>query len=865
LPASTSPSPTRSPSTAARLAQIAERAQTLAERLETALAERLEGALTERLEDAFSERLERARVEPAPAVEFKPDLLAGWARAFSAGDLAALERRLSWDGLDLALAAKAVASGSRSPAASLPPWLDLATRRFSLGDDRRPEARGTRARITGLDLAAVPFGELWAPVVEAALTEAAHEIDRIDAGVLPRRDLATLAGALAADIGAVGARAAHERYLRFRRSPEGDGAPGAYGRFIESELASGLLDFALEFPVALRQIALLVDTWIAALVELAGRIGRDRPALAERFAAGRDPGAVESVSQLPSDRHDGGRGIFRVRFAGGIDLVIKPRSLAIEVAWERLLARLAALGFAELPPAARALDCGTHGWMEWIGAEELADRESAEEWFRRAGALVALAELLGAEDLHAENLIAVRGGPVVIDAEMMAQPDRPGTDTRQRFAGGLLRRAGGGGVGAIGGIGGIGGIGRRDRIGNWAGLHPVLPRTVTAQAEIWRDLGGDGITPVAGEIVTSSLPNAPRLAGRQLDPTDHAAALSLGHRRTWERLLARREELLTEGGPLAELAGVSTRLLFRPSQEYATVLDRLKAPRYQREGTTAGILLEALARPFATAERAPLAWPLVGVERAMLEALDVPRFAVGADQLVVESSGKSAGGLIRRTTRAAIASRLGDLSAAEIDRRADELASALAASAGPRISLAPAEGSGDRTRAGDRRPPDGIRARADSPGRARGRARSAAACASWPSTTESSAGRSCWRWPTGSTAATATPPPLRVSRPRCNISRTTPLLPTSRSAASRGADPSSGAWWRSPRCAARTRPRCSRARAALAKASGVRALLPRRYTISSAARPAPSSPCSRSPKRPARRSGEAGRRSSAIT
>ena len=42
---------------------------------------------------------------------------------------------------------------------------------------------------------------------------------------------------------------------------------------------------------------------------------------------------------------------------------------------------------------------------------------------------------LGAEDLHAENLIAVRGGPVVVDAEMMAQPDRPDADARQRFAG----------------------------------------------------------------------------------------------------------------------------------------------------------------------------------------------------------------------------------------------------------------------------------------------------------------------------------------------------------------------------------------------------------------------------------------------
>ena len=665
MPSST-PIPTiRFHSVAARLAEVAERAQTLAERLESALAE----------------RVERALAEPAPPLEFKADPLNGWARAFSGGDLAALERRLSWDGLDLALAARAVGSGGRFTGESLPEWLELAARRFSLGGDCRSGARGT---VGGHDLAAVPFGELWAPLVEAALAEAAEKIDAL---AVPRRDLATLAGALAADVGAAGARAAHERYLRFRAD---DGAPGAYGRYVESELSAGLLDFAVEFPVALRQIARLVDTWIAAMVELARRIERDRAALAHRFAAGRDPGAVVSVEQPRSDRHNGGRGIFRVRFADGTDLVVKPRSLSIEAAWERLLSRLAALGFEELPPAAPALDMGTHGWMEWIGAEELADAEAADEWFRRAGALVALAELLGAEDLHAENLVAGRGGPVVVDAEMMAQPERPGVGARQRFAGGLLRRSGAG-----------------DRIGNWAGLHPVEPRAVTAQALSWRDLGGDGIEPVAGVVVASPLPNAPsirgsqagRQGGRQLEPMDHAAALLVGHRRTWERLLASRAELLAVDGPLAELAGVSTRLLFRPSQEYASVLDRLKTPRCQREGTTPGILLEAMARPFATAERAPLAWPLVVVERALLEALDVPRFEVGADRDVVELSGHRADGLIRRTTRAAIASRLAALSGEEIDRRAEELAVALSAPAGPRISLAPAEGADATARA----------------------------------------------------------------------------------------------------------------------------------------------------------------------
>ena len=257
LPASTSIPTTHLPSVAARLSEVAERAQSL------------------------TERLDRARAEPPRPGELETDLLAGWARAFSGGDFAALERRLAWDGLDLARAALALGAGGRSPMESRPPWLDRAVRRFALGEDGRPGARARRGQIPELDLAAVPFGELWAPVVAAALAEAAASIDAV---TIPERDLARLAGELAKDIGATGSRAAHERYLRFRRTEGGEGAPGAYRRYVESELSSGLLDFAVEFPVALRQIARLVDTWIAALVELAGRIEHDRAATAGRFA-----------------------------------------------------------------------------------------------------------------------------------------------------------------------------------------------------------------------------------------------------------------------------------------------------------------------------------------------------------------------------------------------------------------------------------------------------------------------------------------------------------------------------------------------------------------------------------------------------
>lgn len=618
--------------------------------------------------ESLDERCARGAARPPESESGEPDeaRLATWLRAFSPGDPAALRRRLAWEGWSTAGAARALsAAGERPGEEPLPDWLEDAAARLGLGASD-PAGDSPAAP----DLSDLPFGPLWDPWVAAALARLA---DDPGAARLPVASLRALARGLGEEIARLAAPAALDSYRAARAI---DPAPGSYERFVAAQRRSGQLAFCAEFPVAARQIVRLISTWLAALGELLDRLEQDRPALATRFGANRDPGPLVGLARTDSDRHAGGRGVFRVEFASGLALAYKPRSLAVEAGWEAFLGDLATLGFDDLPPAAPVLARPGYGWMAWGEPAELPDAAAAARWFRRAGALVALAELLGGEDLHAENLIAAADGPLVIDAEMLLQPDRSGSARRDRFAAGLLRRRGEAG-----------------RVAAWAGLEPVGDRVISERGRGWQGVGTDDIAPAPAALHARPLANAPRLAGRQLAPREFAADLVAGHRQTWERILAQRAAFVAADGPLARFAGAPVRLLLRPSQDYAQVLDLLAQPRHQRDGVAAGLLLEALARPFATSPQRPRGWDLVVAERRALAGLDVPRFEVAADGLTVTDGAAVASGLLEGSALAAARRRLDELDVAEVARRSAALAAALAPPPAARIDLAAPTGA----------------------------------------------------------------------------------------------------------------------------------------------------------------------------
>ena len=127
-----------------------------------------------------------------------------------------------------------------------------------------------------------------------------------------------------------------------------------------------------------------------------------------------------------SDPHDGGRTVAVVRFASGLRVVYKPRPVGLEAAFSRLLQWWnGSAGGPELVVPRVVVRRG-YGWMQFVDHEACSDRRAAGRYYERAGALIALAGLLDATDLHCGNVIAHGEHPVLVDLETLLQPRWPG-------------------------------------------------------------------------------------------------------------------------------------------------------------------------------------------------------------------------------------------------------------------------------------------------------------------------------------------------------------------------------------------------------------------------------------------------------
>ena len=144
---------------------------------------------------------------------------------------------------------------------------------------------------------------------------------------------------------------------------------------------------------------------------------------------------------------------------------------------------------------------------------------------------MAIAHLLRGRDLHAENLVATRRGPAIVDAEMFLQPEelRVGEASPAAascLASGLLpdplRR----------------GAAWRPGMG---GLEAPVVEKLGEGARRWENVGMDSIALSAAPVWSRPLANAAVLRGAWLRPEDFAPEIAEGFASTSGFLLAHRD------------------------------------------------------------------------------------------------------------------------------------------------------------------------------------------------------------------------------------------------------------------------------------------------------------------------------------
>jgi type 2 lantibiotic biosynthesis protein LanM len=388
-------------------------------------------------------------------------------------------------------------------------------------------------------------------------------------------------------------------------------------RFLDFVNTVSLVEVLSRYPVLARLLAQASSATVTATLELLDRFAADRALIVETLLDGVDPGQVTGIVAGRGDRHHGGRSVAFVDFADGQRIVYKPRDVTTQVRVREFLDLLAAKHPELCPRAVATLTRPGYGWSEFSPARELADKSGAERFYRRQGALLALAHVLRTTDMHYENVIADGDTPVLIDTETLFNAELlaggTGDPATDMLGSSVYRTAllplivvGESGVADLSGLGG-------DR-----GAH--CPTSVVD----WLDAGTDRMRLTRRAIEMTGSANRPRLDGADLDPGDHEQAMVTGFRQTYDFIATHRADFAALVSACADL---EIRVITRPSWMYGTLLDETTHPDVLGDALDRD---EALSVLYANRAAHPLFGRLIPHEIAAMWDGDVPMFLASA-------------------------------------------------------------------------------------------------------------------------------------------------------------------------------------------------------------------------------------------
>jgi type 2 lantibiotic biosynthesis protein LanM len=575
------------------------------------------------------------RSEPGPAKDQANQVLQDWAKAFSPGEPETFARRLSWDDLDEDAVVRAF-SWDEIPAGEFADWtqwlsstLHEAARLAPRGSATNDLAFGEQINWEGEDHP--PFIEIWIPALKAArqvlddsLEKKPHWLTSEARACFDKqliRELASISELIL--------------FKRFKKQCQSDRATGtdpraAYMDFVLRMFKGGLVELFSELPVLARMVGIVMECWVGSTCELLERLERDHQEIAESFAAGLEIGRLVHVEPALSDPHHGRRRVASLHFDSQVTVIYKPRDVRIEKAYNDFLDWAMARGLQCPRPLKVVLREG-YGWVEAAQHDDAAHPEIVRRYFERSGVLLCIAHLLRGRDFHMENVIATPDGPVLVDPEMLFQPDRgteepepdeaayqtddPGPSCLET---GLLSIIQAGPDGQVYDIGGLWGTGS---------VQSELRRRV------WKNHGTSELHYVESTRSERPLRNRIRCSGQPQEPSSFADEIASGFVSAYRFFMANRDDILRPDGPLSVFKDSQIRFLIRPSHHYAIATQVLAEPQYQKSGVKRSILLEALHRGFARQEQRPVLWPIARIEKSDLQKLDIPRFTVGADDV----------------------------------------------------------------------------------------------------------------------------------------------------------------------------------------------------------------------------------------
>lgn len=190
-------------------------------------------------------------------------------------------------------------------------------------------------------------------------------------------------------------------------------------QFLFSVYSDGIVDVIEQYPMAFKITLSMLNQLVKNVQTLLNRLDADRQDISDNIHFGESLGEMINISFGLSDHHNLLQTVCIIQYQF-CRVVYKPRNMAIDVAWNSFLIRLNKLDATlfQLTPL-KVINKDTYGYVSFA---EQRNGSSEELFYFNAGVLLCIASMLGATDLHYENIIASGDSPMIIDLETIISP-----------------------------------------------------------------------------------------------------------------------------------------------------------------------------------------------------------------------------------------------------------------------------------------------------------------------------------------------------------------------------------------------------------------------------------------------------------
>lgn len=281
------------------------------------------------------------------------------------------------------------------------------------------------------------------------------------------------------------------------------------------------------------------------------------------------------------DSHDKGKSVIIIKFWEK-EIVFKPKDTSIGKAFTEFINWINCKSGLLPLKVPEGIYRKEYSFQEYINAEKCTSENEVQEFYQRMGYLTAISYILNMNDLHAENIIAYKGYPVIIDNETLFHNeqninfgDKPYTKIKLNtfmetvLESGLLP----------------GSVDMPDDKGNFLDLSGISGglNKIVVQALQPVDYDKDTFRFEEQKIVRKGGKNLPTLNNQIINYKHYRHCIIQGFLEMSEFIKENRDQLLGGNSPLRYFEECETRCLLKGTQKYASILGFSTHPNYSKE------------------------------------------------------------------------------------------------------------------------------------------------------------------------------------------------------------------------------------------------------------------------------------------